>query len=291
MHAAPAPSHRERKRRERTVLPPTRLANPLGVSFQVSLHTVPRFLSTACQSVFPRLGAQIAMEDNDNAASHIRRRQVLCAPSFHKAAFDIMERNRNTERERERVFARFVRFARAFKARLQRRDSLAFVEFVDLHGHASDTSGGHPAMFDEVMSAKALCGYTLTTCSGMTMVDHPEFGYRDLAVHSIILFADHLMAAAVLKGMLANDASLDGVISADPPYALLDDERDDLVRSTTASSKVSVGDKLSETEEESAATAQAAKFVATAKLACGEGNESFEAFRELRATASGAGLG
>ena len=112
----------------------------------------------------------------------------------------------------------------------------------------------------------------------VTIVNHPEFGYRDLTVHSIILFANHLMAAEVLKEMLSNASSVGS------GYTLLESEANDVAKSARSFQADGGGDGQSDVEESTYA-AQAAAFVATAKLVCGEGSESFETFRELKATA------
>lgn len=267
-------SHRQKKRLERTIVNPTTIKTSLGVYFQLSCHTVPRFLVSECELVFPHLSNQMRMEKNDAAASDIRRRQLLCIPTFHRAAFDILERNEVTEQERTRVYLRFERFARAFKDRMLQRDSLAFVDWVGLHGCASDTNGGQ-AIYDEVMSAKSLCGYKLTSYCGVTIVNHPVVGYRDLAVHSIVCFANHLVAAATLNEMITGG------------YAFQEKESDELFRPKSSSGIDVQGCAVDKSNEYGDAYAEkASQFVATARLAFGEAADSFEKYKHLQRMAS-----
>ena len=269
-------SNRQKRRLERTVVSPKTLNTTLGVYFQLSCHKVPRLLVSECELVFPCLTTQIRMEENDVAASELRRRQLLCIPTFHRAAFDILERNRVTEDERARVYMRFERFARAFKDRMLKRDSLAFVDWVGLHGCASDTHGGQ-AIYDEVMSAKSLCGYRLTSYCGVSIVDHPVVGYRDLTVHSIVCFANHFVTAEILNEMAAGG------------YTFLEEESDHFSKSAVLSKTDDRGSSASDIHENTYSD-EASQFVATAKLACGEGAESFEKYKHLQRIASGKGI-
>ena len=197
----------------------------------------------------------------------------MCVPTFHKAAFDILERNEVTERERERVFAEFARFARDFMARMRRRDSIAFVDFVGLHGCASESAG--QAIFDEVMSAKTLCGYKLMTYCGVTIVDHPDFGYRDLTVHSIVVFANPIVTTEVLTEMLS------GAFQVEELNDSVAESKSVATSNRNQGSTFGAGG-----DDNSLFAAGAAEFVACAKLACGEGSRSFEAFKDLSAKAA-----
>ena len=120
------------------------------------------------------------------------------------------------------------------------------------------------------MSAKTLCGYKLMTYCGVTIVDHPDFGYRDLTVHSIVVFANPIVTTEVLTEMLS------GAFQVEELNDSVAESKSVATSNRNQGSTFGAGD-----DGNSLFAAGAAEFVACAKLACGEGSRSFEAFKDL----------
>ena len=186
---------RVRRRLQRVVFPPTSLVRspPAPFLFQVSLHRIPAHLEQEVKLVFPSIVEGGHQSDGG--------RVMLAIPTLHMCRFDVLERNDTNESERVRVFARFAHFANVFKILLLRKDRAAFVDYVDIDGGASTTTGGQ-AIYDEVMSCKALLGYKMTRYCGVAMIVHPTAGWKRLTLHTMLVYASPSDALEVLQCMV-----------------------------------------------------------------------------------------
>ena len=209
---------RAQRRAKRVLLSPTTLTRspPPPSLFQVSLHQIPSHLQDEVKLVFPGVNEILRAEDDDankeetcgeisssssSSSSSPEQRVLLAIPTVHACGFNVLERNEMTEQERMRVFTRFAHFSNIFTTLLKRQDVAAFADFVDIDGGASTTPGGQ-AIYDEVMSCKALLGYKLTRYCGVTMVVHPEAGWKRLVLHTIIVCGRPSVVKDVLVTMV-----------------------------------------------------------------------------------------
>jgi len=199
--------NRVRRRLQRVVFPPTSLVRspPAPFLFQVSLHRIPAHLEQEVKLVFPSIvegGHQSGGGGSSSSStSSDGGRVMLAIPTLHMCRFDVLERNDTNESERVRVFARFAHFANVFKILLLRKDRAAFVDYVDIDGGASTTTGGQ-AIYDEVMSCKALLGYKMTRYCGVAMIVHPTAGWKRLTLHTMLVYASPSDALEVLQCMV-----------------------------------------------------------------------------------------
>ena len=214
--AASRSQQRVQRRNDRVLLPPTTLLRspPFPSLFQVSLHKIPSHLKDEVKLVFPEIIETLQHHHNNTttttATTDDSKRLMLAIPTIHTCRFNVLEREEKTEMERNRIFARFSHFANIYKTLLTRIDSGAFVDFVDIDGGASTTAGGQ-AIFDEVMSCKALLGYKLTRYCGVTMAVHPAAGWKTLALHTIVVCGKSKEVVAVLQEMINSyTISVDG---------------------------------------------------------------------------------
>jgi len=200
---------RVRRRLQRVVFPPTSLVRSPRAPFlfQVSLHRIPAHLEQEVKLVFPSIvegGHQSGGGGSSSSSSSTSSddgRVMLAIPTLHMCRFDVLERNDTNESERVRVFARFAHFANVFKILLLRKDRAAFVDYVDIDGGASTTTGGQ-AIYDEVMSCKALLGYKMTRYCGVAMIVHPTAGWKRLTLHTMLVYASPSDALEVLQCMV-----------------------------------------------------------------------------------------
>ena len=195
----PKQSAGERRRAKQTLLLPL-LIEGLAC-FEVSLHQVPRAIRGECELVFPDLLPFLAVKKSSSDG-----RELLALPTMHQADFSILELNEKTEGERLRLFLRFSHFALALKALLSEVDPGSFATFPDIDGGAA-VGQSSITIYDEVSSTKSLLGYRVFLYMGVQIIDHPNWGFKKLAVHTILLYARPLQAQAVLLQLAAKDAS------------------------------------------------------------------------------------
>jgi hypothetical protein len=186
----PAKSAAERRRAKQNILLPVPLDGL--ANFEASLHKVPRTMRLDCEMVFPDLRQFLAQ--NKAAADG---RELLAIPTMHRSDFGILERNDKTEGERLRLFLIFSQFATMLKTLLAGVDPGSFVDFPDIDGGAA-IGQSSVTIYDEVSSTRSLLGYRVFLYMGVQIVEHPNWGFSNLAVHSILLYTRPTDAEKVL---------------------------------------------------------------------------------------------
>lgn len=169
-----------KRREKRTLLPPRPIiTTDDDISYEISLHQLPKTLHNEIALVFPDLAAQ-NLKDGSG-------RELLAIPTYHTASMEILERNQTTEDERLRIFLCFKDLATQFRNELSKLDSMSNVDIPDIDGSAT-FSRSTVTIYDEVSSTRSILGYSTFLYMGVQMVHHPRIGYSKLAIHTMILY-------------------------------------------------------------------------------------------------------
>jgi hypothetical protein len=135
------------------------------------------------------------------AQNHLPTMHIYQAiPTMHRSDFSILERNDKTEEERLRLFLRLSQFAIMLKALLTSVDPGSFLDFPDIDGGAA-VGQSSVTIYDEVSSTRSCLGYRVFLYMGVQIVDHPKWGFSNLAVHTILIYARPKDAQNVLLKM------------------------------------------------------------------------------------------